>query len=195
MSGIGAVGTSETAVSAARNVDGQTGGATTGSAGQVATDGKKIESGTLTKAEEKQLKDGLTGASLSDEELEKLAEKIAAKIKQENGVEGLSKTGQIQKGTCCRGQTQAQVADKTNNANAKLQEANKNYVAAKENVANAISELEKAKNIKIKNIDGTETQDQNAINDNHIVLQYLMDYIILHETSYSYDKEQTRGKE
>ncbi|MBP5706808.1 MAG: hypothetical protein J6W76_05950, partial [Spirochaetales bacterium] len=31
-------------------------------------------------------------------------------------------------------------------------------------------------------------QDQNAVNDNHIVLQYLMDYIILHETSYSYDK-------
>ena len=117
-------GTSETAVSS--------NGETKSTSDTGATKG-------LSEAENNQLTNGLNGADktnkdenksdvdlskidvnkLSDEELEKLAEKIAAKIKQENDVEGLSKTGQAQKGTCCGGTTKEQAADKTNDANNK----------------------------------------------------------------------------
>ena len=142
----------------------------------------------LSEAENDQLTSGLTGTDkkdstkevenkkdvdvnkLSDEELEKLAEKIAAKIKQENDVEGLSKTGQAQKGTCCGGTTKEQAADKTNDANNKLQEAYNNYVTAKQNKADADAnvktaedEVAAAKSQKITNADGSQTQDQNAI--------------------------------
>lgn len=143
----------------------------------------------LTAAEDKELKDGLTGTDkkdgtdeveqgksldgkkeLTDEELEKLAKLIADKIKQENDVEGLSKEGQAQKGTCCGGTTQPQASEATNQAQSEYEQALKNYYEAKanktsadQNVKTAKAELDNAKNQKVTNADGTQTQDQNAI--------------------------------
>ena len=172
-------GTSETAVAA---------GGAAGSGQVKSTEGTGDKG--LTAAEDKEFKNLLNSSTdkkddanevaqnkgvdvnkLSDEERKKLAEEIAAKIKQKFDVEGLSKEGQAQKGTCCGGTTQQQAADATNEANNKLQNAYQNYITAKQNketadanVEIAERELANARNQKITNADGTQTQDENAIN-------------------------------